>query len=449
MRALAWAVGALVALPLIAYLVLVAVNWNDEPPSADARHLAALIRDRPPLEDAANGYIHALGIAAAADVDPVALGSARSAYIETFVSPPSAGDYPALPGKDADYRAARSEAVAALSSACGEASACADALGAHPDAVASWLASERWMLERYRRMLATGAWREAVPRDAGTPLAGYQHVLEAQKLHLLAVRQEALAQDPAAVRALLEQDLVFWREAFASSDLLVSKMIAAAAIRRNLGLGNLALHQLPPERVLDAVPPSWRQPLTVAERSLARPLAGEWQVIGAALRMAMAPEAQGGRAAARVLDRLQRPLYQEQATLNLFAGWLAGLGRASESPYPELAQVLGDVGQPQEGASLWLRPYNVVGRVLASVAAPAYMSYIARTADIEGQRRATLLAASLRGAGIQHEGAATAVRDAPLRSPYDDTPFEWDAAGGAVVFQGLEQGERGRHAVAL
>ncbi|MGY0612145.1 hypothetical protein [Luteimonas sp. A501] len=446
MQSIAWAVAALVALPVIAYLALLAINWNDEPPSADAAQLVAMKRDRPPLANAANGYIHALGIAATADVDPVALGSARNAYIETFVSTSAPDGYPALPGRNAEYRAARSPAVVALAAACGDDfPACAEALDADPGALAQWLASEQWLLDRYRRMLATVAWREAIPGDANTPLAGYQHVLEGQKLHLLAASQPAQARDPAAVRDLLERDLVFWREVLASSDLLVSKMVAVAAVRRNFAFGNLALRELPQDLANAAVPRSWRQPLTLAERSLARPLGGEWQVIGAALRMAMSPEAQAG-ASGELAERLQRPLFQEQATLNLFAARMVHLGAMSELPYLEVGQALERLPEPEEGGMQWLRPYNLVGVVLASVAPPTYANYIARTSDLEGERRAVLLAANLRGAGIQRDDMAAAVRDASLRSPYDEAPFEWDADGRAVVFRGLGSRVSTRHA---
>ncbi|MEN1940782.1 hypothetical protein WCE39_06735 [Luteimonas sp. MJ174] len=424
LQSIAWAVAALVALPVIAYLALLAINWNDEPPSAGTEQLVAMKRDRPPLADAANGYIHALGIAATADMDPVQLGGARNAYIETFVSTSAADGYPALPGRNAEYRAGRSPEVVALAAACGDDHpACAETLGAHPGALAQWLASEQWLLDRYRRMLATAAWREAIPVDANTPLAGYQHALEGQKLHLLAAWQQALAPDPAAVRDLLEQDLVFWREVLASSDLLISKMVAVAAVRRNFAFGNLALRELPRDLASAAVPPSWRQPLTLAERSLARPLGGEWQVIGASLRMAMSPEAQAG-AAAGLAERLQRPLFKEQATLNLFAARMLHLGAMSELPYRDVGQALEGLPQSEEGALQGLRPYNLVGAVMASVPAPTYVNYIARISDLEGERRAVLLAATLRGAGIQRDDMAAAVRDAPLRGPYDEAPFE-------------------------
>src|SRR5690606_15994056 len=164
MRGFAWALAALVGLPILVYLALVLVNWNDEPPSASAERLVAMNRDRPGLADAANGYFAMQGLAVA-------------------------------PGADPDYMDARNAEVAALATACGEALACAKALDAHPGALTKWLESEQWLLERYRRMLASEGWREAIPDDVNSPLPAYQHAMEAQKLHLLDARQLALAGD--------------------------------------------------------------------------------------------------------------------------------------------------------------------------------------------------------------------------------------------------------------
>ena len=414
-RGFAWAVAVLVGLPLLAYLALLVINWNDQPPSADVERLVAMTRDQPALADAVNGYVHARDLVSA-------------------------------PGADPDYQAARTPEVTTLANACSKPLACAEALDAHPGALPHWLDSEQWLLGRYRRMLATDGWLEVIPDDVAAQLPPYQHAMEAQKLHLLDARRQALAGDPVAVRGMLVQDLVFWRGVLASSDLLISKMIAAAAVRQNFALGNLALRELPPDLADAAVPPSWRQPLAVGERSLMRSLGGEWHFMANTMRTGMRP---GGPAAASqgsIGDRLLRPLYQEQATLNLFAANMVRLGTLSELAYPELAPALERVARREGQAGLRLQPYNPAGAMLDSMA-PSYADYIARTSDLEGLRRATLLVANLRREGVGREGAAAAVGAASMRSPYDDAPFEWDAARGSVVFHGLARGVRGRQTV--
>lgn len=378
MRIFAGVLVLVVGLPLLAYLALVVINWNDEPPSAEVEQLVAAYRDRPTLADDANGHVHMqrLGEGAADGLDPA-----------------------------------------------------------------------QGLLARYRRMLVTDGWREDVPDDVGMPSPYYQPALEAQKLHLADARQQALAGDAAAVRELLEQDAAFWRRVMASSDLLITKMVAVAAVERNFESGNEVLRALPAELVDAAVPPSWRAPLTVAERSLVRAMGGEWQFISSALRTGLlaGDPATGPQG---LFDRLAAPLFQEQATLNLQARSLARVVALSELPCdglgPALEYLKHDRVEPR------FRAYNPVGSVIGAFGpAPLYADYVARVSDVEGQRRATLLVANLRAAGIGPGDAAAAVREAALRSPYEDAAFEWDAAAGAVVFRGLAEGERGRYAVPL
>ncbi len=417
MAAVAKVLGALLALPAVALILLVAINWSDEAPSTDAQRLAAMLRDRPVLADQANGYVHARDL---------------------------------LGASERGYRDARSPEVAALAEACSKARDCSDALEEHSGVAGAWIASEQWLLDRYQAMLATEGWREEIPEDIAAPLPPYGQALEAQKLHLLSAWQHARAGDAAAVRDLLEQDLLFWRRTAASSDLLISKMIALAAAERHFALGNVALAALPAASAGEAVPPSWRQPVTLPERSLARALGGEWHFISSALQQAMAESATGDPAGLAGLpsSRLQRVLFKEQATRNLFAGRMAGLGRLSERPYAELAEALDSLVASEDEQS-WLRLYNPVGTLLAAVGVAAYGEYIARASDLEGQRRAALLVVELRGAGTTGDAVPTALSTATLRNPYDDAPFEWDAAEGAVVFHGLRKGDRGRYALAL
>jgi len=228
-------------------------------------------------------------------------------------------------------------------------------------------------------------------------MAGYQDALEAQKLYLLAVREQALAGDPAAVRDLLQRDLVFWRQALASSDLLISKMIATAAVRRHFALGNLALRALPADLTAGAVPPSWQRPLALDERSLVRSLGGEWRYVGAALRTAMAPEARAADPERGMSDLLLRPLYQPQATVNLYAARMVRMGELSELPYPEIDPALESLLRSGQDAGWRLSLYNPVGVIIDSVGPEsAYAKYIARSGDLEGIRRAALLVATLR-----------------------------------------------------
>lgn len=417
MRVIAKVLAVLVALPAIGLLLLVAINWRDQPPSADAERFDAMLRDRPALADAENAYVHVMRLVG--------------------------------PG-DPAYRDARSADVDALSAACQEVTACADALEEHPDVLSGWLSSEHWLLDRYRGMLhASQGWREPVPADLDAMFPSFGPARDAQKLHLLDAWTRARAGDAGAVRDMLDRDLRFWRRVVASSDLLISKMVAADAVERNFEWGAMALRSLPADAVDGAVPPSWREPMTLSERSLTRALGGEWSFMASAVRSALVVPGEG-EDAGFLSTPLHRVLFQEQATRNLFAANLAEMGQVSERPYPELRDALDAVATGERGGTkTWLRAYNPVGAVLAAISPPAYVDYVARAADLEGRRRVALLAATLHATGTPPAGVAQALAETPLRSPYDDTAFSWDVAEGRLVFQGLRSGEKGRYAIAL
>ena len=353
MRVIAKVLAVLVALPAIGLLLLVAINWRDQPPSADAERFDAMLRDRPALADAENAYVHLMRLTG--------------------------------PG-DPAYRDARSADVDALSAACQEVTACADTLEKHPDVLSGWLSSEQWLLDRYRGMLhASRGWREPVPADLDAMFPAFGPARDAQELHLLDAWTRARAGDAGAVRDMLDRDLRFWRQVVASSDLLISKMVAAAAVERNFEWGAMALRSLPADAVDGAVPPSWREPITLSERSLMRALGGEWSFVASTIRSALViPEA--GEDAGVLSRPLQRVFFQEQATRNLFAANFAGMGQVSERPYPELQDALDAVATGERGGTKtgcarttrWAPPRHF---------AAGSCDYAARAADLEGRRR--------------------------------------------------------------
>lgn len=407
--------AGLLGLAVVAYLALLVVNRNDEAPSADARRLESVAADRPMLPEAGNG--HALLAVLAAG--------------------------------HADRLAARTDAVRGLAGACVVPADCEAALAAAPGALAAWQASEAALLQHYGDMLAAGGWQEAVPEGPNAPFPDFSGVRDGQVLYLLGVRDAARAGDADVVRDALERDLAFWRNVMAGSRTLVTRMVAVDAVQRHFQLAQFALRALPAAAAGEAVPASWSRPLTDTERSLAGPLAGEWHMLRGGLLAVAAGAEEGGD---DWMSALARPLFQPQATLNRAAATLAGLDDISGQPYAELARSIR--AQPGAGDAPDLRftAYNPIGTVLASsqaLSVPMYADYIARSADIEGVRRAALLVATLRAQGVRPGGVPEALRDAGLRDPYDGEAFGWDPAAGAVVFDGLASAPRGSYALAL
>jgi hypothetical protein len=145
---------------------------------------------------------------------------------------------------------------------------------------------------------------------------------------------------------------------------------------------------------------------------------------------------------------MTRRLVQPQATLNRQSAYLSAVIDILDAP------LLGFSAVADEASSLAHRTgegtfpprslYNVLGRLLLA-GPPDYAPYARRVADVEGIRRAALATVTLRDEEIPASEMPAALAASPLRNPYDGQPLRWEAEEEAVVFVGLEPGERGEH----
>jgi hypothetical protein len=272
-------------------------------------------------------------------------------------------------------------------------------------------------------------------------------------LLLLRARDLAKRGDAAAVRLLLERDLQFWRAVLRSSDILISKMIATAALNRHFEWGYRIARQLPAHEIAAAIPDGWRSGISDAERSMIRCMVGEWMFTSEMLRDMDASQfglPEDPTTVERVLGRLARPLFQLQDTTNRAADHYWEVAQTFEVPlnrYPAALRHADELTQRMtDEAAAAGRIYNLVGvPTLANLS--SFSQYAARVSDIEGVRRAVLLAATLRASGIEAKDVPAALGNAELRDPYTDRPFDWNESDHAIVFRGLETAERGQHRV--
>ena len=116
-RPLAWMLGACMGLAVVAYAVLFVINWSDEAPSVDAVALTRIVASKPGVPDAANAWVFDIGLAAPEGQDPLDQGIARKAYLEQF-APRADQSYGFLPGREIQYKPARTPAITALATAC-------------------------------------------------------------------------------------------------------------------------------------------------------------------------------------------------------------------------------------------------------------------------------------------------------------------------------------------
>ena len=432
----------LVGLVAALYLIGLAINWNDRPPSPDAVAFQQLIDERPSVPDAQNAYVYVLGFAAPKGQDPIAVGVRRKAWIAAYSWANRASPDP---GSDAvEMRSRASTTIANFDEQCraDDRRPCADAfrqLGGEwqPDEI------EALTLQRYRALLGLRAWHEDVPLNPAAPIPSYAEVSYAQRLHLVTLLQLAKQGDAPAVRDGLNMDSLYWRSAADQSQTLIGRMIAVAGLRNHYFFGNLVLEALPVDKRAAAVPPDWERAYSAEERSMRLVMAGELVFVKATLLDAI-DEGQWYRYEIEptwlevASFKLSSPFLKVQDSLNRTAASYAELCRQFEVPmakYRAAEQAL----QAARGNDAWFSIYNPVGTFLQKLTAQdSYISYTFRAASPEGMRRGALLAAQLRIRGVPAAQAAAEVASASLRDPYTNAAFEWDAKRQSLIFDGPE-----------
>lgn len=414
----AWLIGGVLAIPIVLYLILLLINLRDRPPSEFAKRLEETYRNRPAVADDDNGYVHLMKFAAGADTSPTGL-KIRAACGSN--------------AEDCDATLAQSEAT-----------------------LLEWLTAEQGRLDLYLDLLNKSGWLEVIPQDAAAPLPAYAPVLDGQRVLLVKAYSLAGQRDSNAVRDLLDRDVRFWRGVLASSDILISRMIAVAALTRNFNMGNLALRRLPLEAQLASMPESWRAPLTASELSWLRCFTGEWKFgLNVLADLKSTPTVALWGEDLGWLGRLQnaafKPMFQQQDTANQTAEMFARAADALNVPIEQLPAGLeaanAAFAEPTERFATFANLYNPVGDVLLGVMSGNYSLYPKRVADVEGVRRAAVLATELRSRKIDEQNIEAELAASTLRTPYNGDPFGWDAKEHAIVFIGLVPDERGRHAL--
>ena len=439
-----------VGIATLLYLIALVINWRDQPPSAATIKLHQVIENRPAVADDDNGYAYLLGFSAPHDVDPQDVGVRRMALLQQDRHDLVAAEDNSVPAS-LGLREARSPDVQALIDACKPAdSNCDTALEQGRSALSEWLSSEAVLLDRYRALLRRKDWLELIPDDPQAPLPRYADVLDGQRLHFASLWQLSEAGDVSAVREGLERDVAFWRRVLQSSDLLLTKMVATAALKHHFAFGNLVLRRLRFDEAMQAVPPGWMKPLSDDERSMSRPMAGELLFAESLLRDLHTPSYRHAEESlvSRLSNTLSVPMYQPQDTINRLANENLAVAEAFAVPLDRYPAVIEQMRTRAIDAPTFpTRIYNMMGAMLADLTSlPHYEQWCVRVGDIEGMRRAALLAAELRSRSVPPAQVAEELRISKLRNPYDDAPFGWSEKERAIVFVGLQEESLGTHA---
>lgn len=431
------------------YAILVGINWNDRPAGAAAQKLAKAFDAAPAPPDDKNAYVYMTGFSVEQSADPFEWGVKRIRWANLNIARSHFGED--MPGNDFVLPSAGNSSLGTLAEACREIDrSCLATLNQYEPEIPKILQENQWLQDRYETLLSLSQWRETTTLDINMQFPAYAHAFDGQKVLLLRAWSASTTGDSEKSRELLDKDLIFWRNVLASTDMLITKLIAATAIKRNFGWTNIIINRLPADQSTRAIPHSLQQTITISEYSMRRCLTGEWIFTHSIL-------AKTKNATHNPLDLFQMddsdnsleplflslasPLLQIQDSKNRYAEFLDALSDILEVPleqYPHAFQQAHELeSQTAEAASVWWRPYNLLGNLLWAISTPEFTPYAARVADLEGMRRATLLAIRLRNQLVTPEKAQGMLVDAAERSPYDNSPFEWDEAERAIVFNGL------------
>lgn len=458
LKAVMWLGLAIAGLLTVTYLVVLGVNWHDQPPSEAAIRLMKLSASQPAVADQDNAYVYLMGFSADPAQEPQALGTKRIAWVQAqFEKSPDAfiGN---LSDKEHDFKAQRSPELQALLKTCNTAvdAPCLKALENGGKTLAAWIASEPLLLERYKALLDRPAYVQRLPFNMNTPFPSYAKVYEGQKLLFAQAWLLAGQGDAAGVNKLLTQDIRFWRQNLAACDTLIAKMLATGALKRHFMWANIVLRRLPPALMAHGVPQEWMTPISEAERAMLPSLAGELAASNSILK-----HTKEGRLPeidwtlkSRLFDSMLQPLLQPQDSSNKHAEQLASSDAALQVPYaqyPAAVERARAMLEKNRDESLFIffakRIYNPVGEVLLAIGNEDPIWYAVRVSDLEGLRRMAVLTTELRSQGAATGQLAQKLAEAAARNPYTGQPFVWDDSARAVVFTGLEQGARGRHAL--
>jgi hypothetical protein len=373
-------------------------------------------------------------------------GARRVKWTYDVVNTLVPGESTSLPGPSIDIAEVRSPEIIELAKICAQpVQACVQDLENNLPQVTEWLHTEAWYVDRYAQLIAFDDWLEISKIDFLMPLPNYATVLNAQRVYLISLwNQVKTSEVPEEVGRALDQDLRFWRLVLKKSDLLITKLIAVAAINNNFYWQNHIARRLPREEVSAVYSELLKEPISNEELSMYRTLVGEWIFAGTSLNQ-------------DALDNqnifYRRFFLQLQDSKNRHAKMLKNLDHAVSVDLSLLSGALSDVHNlTSDGKFLWRieNIYNFEGKFFLAQDIPSmYTNYAARVADLEGARRALLLTTRIRNELSQGEDIGTFVQSSDIVNPYTQAPFIWDEENKELVFVGLETGERGRHAFPL
>lgn len=464
LKILAWIFGVIATMIIAIYLLFLIVNLRDQPPSELAKNFESNYSNRIKIPDQDNAFVYMMGLSVAQNEDPKVWGAKRIALLTRTTDEEIGGLRTDPVMRDYLYKNVRSAAVNKLSSSLRQAPSDENlflTLENNKDVIAEWTNSEAWLLKRYSELLSYRQYQEFAMTDPNMPLPNYAAVMDAQKLFFANIWLDAEQGNADNVKNLLEQDLAYWRVASASSDMLISKMLATAALKRHFVVGNLILKKLSMKTQINAIPHSWKMPFTKTELSMSQTLTAEWLFQDRVFKkIKRKPDTYFYESLplgkVHWFANLALPFLQSQETSNqqaiYFKKTIDGLDVSLQEYINAMSDLEDEYEEEKElnAGNLNFHIYNTTGKYLISLGeteygSNVYVSYSSRVTDLEGVRQAAVLTSELRNQSLPADAIPDFITRSTYQNPYTLKPFEWDSEAKAVKFTGLEEGERGTY----
>lgn len=439
----------IVAIPALALTVIFAC-WTLIPDEAPDPIVQSLLSPRPMPPAADNLFFAVMGFTASADLDANRVGVAMVDAFNAWRAKASSAS-PERPAFDdsALLGSAPLKRPGNFKSPClVETVSCIDAYEKRASEFSAAAVTQRAWLDRYRALRAYPAFTEVIPESVEAPLPQWAPLLymadlvDAEVVRNMATpatRQQALSE--------LAAEIAFYQRLGLDADLLITRMIAAAAMQRKLKLAAELLGRYPMivqdhaesvAAIARPLPPAWTQLRKVAD--------GEFRFMAAVQKdasrdigrhfMSGLDEPQAGLGMLQALHGLNA--YREQATLNLMARELRRTGEFYSRPGHEVYAGAAAFKREQGQFNVWsphVLLFNPIGKIMNQVGTASWEDYSYRLHDVAGQSRLIALQRLAIGNRVASADMPRLLGSDPaLFDPSTNAPMQWDGQAREVRF---------------
>ncbi len=408
------------------FLGFVAINLFDE--SLDPQAAAYGKPRAPRVPDAENAYFALLAIDAPA-------GANSMAYAKTWLDEARAAAHERRPPlRPQREQAKRPDPCDPLDRSC------FTVVRENAGVIRGQLAMLAGDLERYEALISSRRFDEVLDYPFGleSDFPPYASLARAQRAYLLRIALDFESGRVEKAVAALERELAWQRLFLTESRLLVSKMVAARNYWRDLMFVR-SLLEAASAKLVPQLPRLQRmlRPLDEAVQSLPRVVETEFGSVGAAYS-GISPDRDDIRQMIGWYVSGTALLYQPKATMNHAYRYYSKLAdQVFAAPAHRVLAESKAFSESWHDLPWWRYIYNPVGKMLMSVAMPAWEDCPLRMHDLDALNRLVglrveLLVSEATAGQVAERVAASAPR---FYDPYSRNPMTWDGEKKRLYFE--------------